>query len=237
MEKGKILIVDDEVEILKMIKLVLNKEGFQSVETCTTGEEAIKLMEGNRYDLILLDVMLPDMHGYEICSTIRKKSNAPIFFISARNSDLDKLTGFTHGGDDYITKPFNPLEVAARVKVQMKRYLASQGEKEEGEILDFGHFKLNTKSAELWVEDRLVPCSAQVYNLLLFFCKNSDRIFSKEQLYHQVWKDHVLMDDNTVMVHIRKIREKIEKNPSKPTFLQTVRGLGYKLVSGKSRTL
>ncbi|WP_201716372.1 response regulator transcription factor [Rossellomorea arthrocnemi] len=236
MDKGKILIVDDEVEILNMIKLVLQKEGFQSVETCTTGKEAIQLIEGNRYDLILLDVMLPDMYGYEICSTIRKKSNAPIFFISARNSDLDKLTGFTHGGDDYITKPFNPLEVAARVKVQMKRYLDSEGEKEE-EILDFGHFKLNTKSAELLVEDCPVPCSAQVYNLLLFFCKNSDRIFSKEQLYHQVWKEHVLMDDNTVMVHIRKIREKIEKNPSKPVFLQTVRGLGYKLVSGKSRTL
>jgi DNA-binding response OmpR family regulator len=236
MEKGKILIVDDEVEILNMIKLVLQKEGFQSIETCATGKEAIHLIESKRYDLIILDVMLPDMLGYEICSTIRKISNAPIFFISARNSDLDKLTGFTHGGDDYITKPFNPLEVAARVKVQINRYLASQGEKEEIGILDFGRFNLNTRSAELWVEGHHVPCSAQIYNLLLFFCKNPDRIFSKEQLYQQVWKDDLMMDDNTVMVHIRKIREKIETNPSKPSFLQTVRGLGYKLVSEKSKS-
>ncbi|TMU83457.1 response regulator transcription factor [Bacillus sp. BHET2] len=237
MESGKILIVDDEVEILNMIKLVLQKEGFLLVETCTTGKEAIKLIETNRYDLIILDVMLPDMYGYDISSTIRKNSNAPIFFISARNSDLDKLTGFTHGGDDYITKPFNPLEVAARVRVQIKRYLSTQGEKEEREIFDFGQFTLNTKSAELRVDDHIVPCSAQVYNLLLFFCNNPDRIFSKEQLYQQVWKDDLLMDDNTVMVHIRKIREKIEKNPSKPSFLLTIRGLGYKLVSGKRRLL
>jgi DNA-binding response OmpR family regulator len=234
MEKGKILIVDDEFEILNMIKLVLQKEGFQAVDTCTTGKEAIQLVESKRYDLIILDVMLPDMYGYEICSVIRKKSNAPIFFISARNSDLDKLTGFTHGGDDYITKPFNPLEVAARVKVQINRYLASQGDKDDSEILDYGRFKLDTRSAELWVKDQHVPCSAQIYNLLLFFCKNPDRIFAKEQLYHQVWKDDLMMDDNTVMVHIRKIREKIEENPSKPLFLKTVRGLGYKLVSEKS---
>jgi DNA-binding response OmpR family regulator len=123
------------------------------------------------------------------------------------------------------------------VKVQMKRYLSSQAGREEGEVLDFGQFKLDTRSAELWVDNHLVPCSAQVYNLLLFFCKNPDRIFTKEQLYHQVWKDDLLMDDNTVMVHIRKVREKIEKNPSKPSFLQTVRGLGYKLVSEKSKAL
>jgi DNA-binding response OmpR family regulator len=233
MENSKILIVDDEASILNMIKLVLQKEGFTCIETCATGKQALSFIESTNYDLIILDIMLPDMYGFEICSNIRKNSNAPIFFISARNSDLDKLTGFTHGGDDYITKPFNPLEVAARVKVQLKRYLSSKIEI-ENEIIDYNRFKINTKSAELWVEGEPVPCSAQVYNLLIFFCKNPNQVFTKEQLYKQVWGDFFMADENTVMVHIRKIREKIEQNPSKPRYLLTVRGLGYKLVKEMS---
>ncbi|USK36448.1 response regulator transcription factor (plasmid) [Bacillus sp. F19] len=233
MEKGRILIVDDEISILNMLRIVLQKERFTSIETCTTGREAIKLIESNVYDLIILDIMLPDMYGFDICSTIRKITNAPIFFISARNSDLDILTGFAHGGDDYITKPFNPLEVVARVKVQIKRYLSMNIEKQE-EIIDFKRFKLITKSAELVVEGKIVSCSAQIYKLLIFFCKNPNRIFSKEQLYFQVWGDDLFADENTIAVHIRKIREKIEENPSKPRYLLTVRGLGYKLVYEES---
>ncbi|BBW98456.1 response regulator transcription factor [Geobacillus icigianus] len=230
MENSRILIVDDEESILNMLKLVLNKEGFTSVHTCTNGTDALRLLEQKKFDLIILDIMLPDMSGLDICRAIRKICDAPLFFISAKSSDLDKLTGFAHGCDDYITKPFNPLEVVARVKAQLQRYLSKNNEK-QAEILDFGRFKLNLTSAELIVEDKPVPCSAQVYRLLAFFCKHPNQVFTKEQLYYQVWGDDQLTDDNTVMVHIRKIREKIEKDPSNPQYLKTVRGIGYKLVT------
>ncbi|MBM7583715.1 DNA-binding response OmpR family regulator [Bacillus pakistanensis] len=236
METARILIVDDEESILNMIKLVLRKEGFMSIDTCANGKDALHLLTQNQYHLIILDIMLPDMSGYHICQEIKRKSDAPIFFISAKSSDLDKLTGFAHGADDYITKPFNPLEVAARVKVQLKRYLNRQPIYQT-EILDYGRFQLNLTSAELIVDGKSVACSAQVYHLLSFFCKNPNQVFTKEQLYYQVWKDEMMMDDNTVMVHIRKIREKIEEHPSKPVFLKTIRGLGYKLVHNQEPAL
>ncbi|MEA3321365.1 MAG: response regulator transcription factor [Bacillota bacterium] len=229
MEHARILMVDDEQSIIDMMKLVLTKEGFQQVDTCSTGEMALHKLKHNAYDLILLDIMLPDMTGYEICQAIRKTTEAPIFFLSAKTSDLDKLTGFAHGGDDYITKPFNPLEVVARIKVQLNRYLKTTPSKEE-DVLKFGRFKLNLQSAELTVLGENVLLSGQLYHLLVFFCKNPNRIFTKEQLYYHVWGDHILVDENTVMVHIRKLREKIEENPSKPEYIKTVRGIGYKLV-------
>ncbi|WP_226681796.1 response regulator transcription factor [Sutcliffiella horikoshii] len=229
MEHARILMVDDEQSIIDMMKLVLIKEGFQQVDTCSTGEMALNKLKQQSYDLILLDIMLPDMTGYEICQAIRKTTEAPIFFLSAKTSDLDKLTGFAHGGDDYITKPFNPLEVVARIKVQLNRYLKSAPIKEE-DVLEFGRFKLNLQSAELTVLGESVVLSGQLYHLLVFFCKNPNRIFTKEQLYYHVWGDHILVDENTVMVHIRKLREKIEENPSKPEYIKTIRGIGYKLV-------
>ncbi|GGE64022.1 response regulator transcription factor [Priestia taiwanensis] len=231
MNKGKILIVDDEVAILNMVKLVLQKEGFSSVDSCTSGEEALTLIEQYTYDLIILDIMLPGMSGYELVPQIRATSNVPIFFLSAKTSDLDKLTGFAYGCDDYIPKPFNPLEVVARVKAQLSRYLATKGHIEQERVLDYGRFQLNLQSAELIVEGKSIPCTAQIYKLLAFFCQNCNRVFTKEQLYYQVWGDDLLYDENTVMVHIRKIREKIEENPSKPQYLLTLRGLGYKMVS------
>ena len=229
MEHARILMVDDEQSIIDMMKLVLTKEGFQHVDTCGTGEMALHKLKHHPYDLILLDIMLPDMTGYEICQAIRKTTDAPIFFLSAKTSDLDKLTGFAHGGDDYITKPFNPLEVVARIKVQLNRYLKNGPNKEE-DVLEYGRFKLNLQSAELTVLGESVVLSGQLYHLLVFFCKNPNRIFTKEQLYYHVWGDNILVDENTVMVHIRKLREKIEENPSKPEYIKTVRGIGYKLV-------
>lgn len=229
MEHASILMVDDEQSIIDMMKLVLTKEGFHHVDTCGTGEMALHKLKHHHYDLILLDIMLPDMTGYEICQAIRKTTDVPIFFLSAKTSDLDKLTGFAHGGDDYITKPFNPLEVVARIKVQLNRYLKSTPIKEE-DVLEFSRFKLNLQSAELTVLGESVVLSGQLYHLLVFFCKNPNRIFTKEQLYYHVWGDNILVDENTVMVHIRKLREKIEENPSKPEYIKTVRGIGYKLV-------
>ncbi|GGE83818.1 response regulator transcription factor [Priestia taiwanensis] len=231
MQKGRILIVDDEKSILDMLKLVLKNEGFISIETCTHGKDTLKLINSNTYDLIILDIMLPDISGYDILPQIRKVSNVPIFFISARSSDLDKLKGFAYGCDDYITKPFNPLEVVARIKVQLGRYLSTNKIQVQEELIDFGRFKVDLKSAELTVAGEVVACSGLIYSLLAFFCKNPNRVFTKEQLYYQVWGDDIQFDENTVMVHIRKLREKIEGNPSNPQYLKTVRGIGYKMVS------
>lgn len=230
MENAQILLVDDEQAILKMLTIILQKEGFKYIDTAVTGEEAIALCERKRYDLIILDVMLPKQSGFDICPFIRKTTNAPILFLTARTTDFDKLTGFAVGGDDYITKPFNPLEVVARAKAQLRRYLPSEHIVSVPKIYDYGRFVLDEHAGELRVEGQLIECPSQVFALLLFFCQNPNRLFSKTQLYEQVWGEQSISDDNTVMVHVHRIRERIEIKSSSPEYLITVRGLGYKLV-------
>ncbi|WP_018756203.1 response regulator transcription factor [Paenibacillus terrigena] len=232
MNHAKILLVDDEASILKLLKTVLNKEGFLNVDTASTGEEAIKACQRVTYDMVLLDVMLPGQSGFDICPWIRQTTDAPILFLTARTTDLDKLTGFALGADDYVTKPFNPLEVIARVKAQLRRYAKNGNREAERSIsfYDYGGFQLDAYAGELWVQGKQVDCPAQVFQLLQFFCQHPNGIFSKQQLYERVWGDHSINDDNTVMVHIHRIRERIEPNPAEPKYLMTVRGLGYKLV-------
>ncbi|MEK5240504.1 response regulator transcription factor [Paenibacillus sp. FSL L8-0470] len=230
MNQSKILIVDDESSILKLLKTVLNKEGFPLIDTATTGEQAILACQTTKYDLILLDVMLPKQNGFEICPWIRQTTDAPILFLTARIGDFDKLTGFAVGGDDYITKPFNPLEVIARVRAQLRRYLKTADVPNMNRIYTYRTFQVDEYAGELRVNDITVDCPAQVFQLLLFFCQNPNRVFSKRQLYEQVWGEQSLSDDNTVMVHIHRIRERIEPNSSEPVYLITARGLGYKLV-------
>lgn len=230
-----VLIVDDELSIVQMLKRVLEKEGFQHIHTAGTGEEALEACQRHAYDYIILDVMLPGASGFDICPLIRQWSDAPILFLTARSTDLDKLQGFALGADDYMTKPFNPLEVAARMKAQLKRYRLSKEQTGARHIYDFGRFQVNELAGELIVEGRTVPCPAQVFQLLLFFCKHPNRVFHKQELYERVWGQHGFHDDNTVMVHIYRIRERIEKNPAEPEHLITVRGMGYKLVRGERR--
>ncbi|WP_155591367.1 response regulator transcription factor [Lysinibacillus cavernae] len=230
-----ILLVDDEPAILDMLQMVLNKEGFRQIDRASTAQEALKACERKQYDMILLDVMLPDKSGFDICPFIRETTAAPILFITAKNSDLEKLTGFAMGGDDYITKPFNPLEVVARMKAQLRRVRLYEEEKtmhvsSNSYIYDFGRFQMNERAGELTVDGQIVSCPAQVYQLLLFFCKHPNQIFTKSQLYEAVWGDHSFGDDNTVAVHIGRIRERIEKDPKAPQYLLTIRGLGYKLI-------
>jgi len=240
---NNIVIVEDEPSIVKMLQLVLQKEGFQHVYTAGTCQEALDTIARFGADIVLLDVMLPDGSGFELCSKIRQLGNPHILFLTAKASDLDILTGFAMGGDDYITKPFNPLEIAARIKARLRRM-------EEVELLSvnstfpaslsavsaphqtyrYGRFQLNEAAGELLVDYQPVSCPAQVFQLLLYFCKNPGIVFSKGQLYEAVWGIDGLGDDNTVMVHIRRIRERIEYDPSMPAHLLTVRGLGYKLV-------
>lgn len=245
MDYVSLLLVDDEQAILHMLKTVLLKEQFLDIDTVTTGEEALEACSRKTYHCIVLDIMLPGKSGLEICPFLRQVTDAPILFLTAKTTDYDKLTGFAVGGDDYVVKPFNPLEVVARIKSLLNRYLPSKTKTmqlntyehvktsslhaAEG-IYDFGRFQVSELSGELRVEGQAVTCPALVFQLLLFFCKHPNRIFTKSELYERVWGSEAISDDNTVMVHIHRIRERIEADPSNPVFLVNVRGLGYKLI-------
>lgn len=233
MYNAKILLVDDEKAIVQLIEMVLRKEGFRHIYTAYNGREALEIVKRHIIDIILLDVMLPDQTGFDLGPQIRNVSDAHIIYLTARTSDLDVLTGFATGGDDYVTKPFNPLEIAARVKARLRRGVVTpipSRLEESRSRYEFGRFVLDEFSGMLLVQGQEVPCPAQAYQLLLFLCKHPGIVFSKAQLYEEVWGMDGLGDDNTVMVHIRKIRERIEKDPGNPEYLLTVRGLGYKLV-------
>ena len=232
MKNKKILLVDDEQAILQMLNMVLKKEKFTNIHTAETGAEALAIIKEEAPDFIVLDVMLPDTNGFDLCTKIREYTDAPILFLTARVADLDILTGFERGGDDYVTKPFNPLEIVARIKAHLKRnqQASSKSIVTNKKLHQFEGFTVDEDAGELIVNGKIVPCPAQVFLLLVYFCKNVNRVLSKEQLFAAVWGYDHMADDNTVMVHIRRIRERIETNPSKPIHLLTVRGLGYKLV-------
>jgi DNA-binding response OmpR family regulator len=229
---ARIVLIDDEKSIAQMIEMVLRKEGFRYIYSAGTGREALELIARHGADIVLLDVMLPDTTGFDLCPKIRELTQAHIIFLTAKTSDLDVLTGFATGGDDYVTKPFNPLEIAARIKARLRRNEAGPAARTEDQRKrhEFGRFVLDEFAGELIVEGKPVPCPAQVYQLLLFLCRQPNVVFSKSQLYEAVWGVDGMGDDNTVMVHVRKIRERIERDPGNPEYLVTVRGLGYKLV-------
>ncbi|BBI31849.1 response regulator transcription factor [Cohnella abietis] len=227
-----ILLVDDEQAIVKLLETVLHKEGFLNIDKVGTAEEALLACERRSYDIIVLDVTLPNMSGIEACPFIRRLTDAPILFLSARTTDFDKLTGFAVGGDDYVTKPFNPLEIVARIKSLLRRsskFISAVTPPANG-LIDFGRFQIHEASAELRVGGIPVACPTLVFQLLLFLSKNPNRIFTKSELYERVWGDNSISDDNTIMVHIHRIRERIEPDPARPEYLVNVRGLGYKLV-------
>lgn len=237
MKDVKILLVDDEQAILQMLEMVLRKEKFSNIYTATNGEAAVSIIKKYSPEFIVLDVMLPDTNGFELCTKIREYTDAHILFLTARVSDFDILTGFEKGGDDYVTKPFNPLEIVARIKAYFRRQKTNhfQSRTINKKIHHFQHFTVDEDAGELTVRGKGVSCPAQVFLLLVYFCKNVNRVLSKEQLFMAVWGYDHIVDDNTVMVHIRRIRERIEPNPSKPVHLITVRGLGYKLVKENVR--
>ncbi|WP_409346256.1 response regulator transcription factor [Paenibacillus sp. MBLB4367] len=235
MYNAKLLLIDDEASILQMLDLVLRKEGFRHIYMAGTAQEALRLLSKHGADIILLDVMLPDQTGFELGPKIRELSDAHLIYVTARASDLDVLTGFATGGDDYVTKPFNPLEIAARIKARLRRgaSILSPRAEDTRSRYDFGRFTVDEHAGELLVEGNPVACPAQAYQLLLYLCKHPNMVFSKSQLYEAVWGIDGVGDDNTVMVHVRKIRERIEPDPGEPKYLVTVRGLGYKLMKEK----
>lgn len=212
----KLLLIDDEQGLLDMLNYLLDKEGFKHVFFANTAGEALRLANETAFDLIVLDVMLPDMDGFELCRRLRRVTNVPILFLTARKMDMDKIMGLTIGGDDYITKPFNPLEVVARIKAQLRRQeIVKDNVAPASDVYDLGVFQLYKKQGRLVVRGRETGCPAKEFELLQFLCEHPSQIFSIQHLYKRIWGQESLGDESTVMVHIRRLRQKIEEDPQK----------------------
>lgn len=226
-QQKKILLVDDDCSILNLLEVVLRKEQFDKIYKAATGEEAVEKARQVQPDLILLDIMLPDMDGYEVCKKIRMDSMVPILFLSAKSDEVDKLVSYAMGGDDYITKPFSPKELAARIKAILKRqeYYAQVLSKEN--TYRFADFCLDFDRKQLQKNGAEVSLTAKEYAILEYLVFNRGITISKEKLVENVWDSSYEGFDNTVMVHIRHLREKIEAEPSHPVYLKTVKGRGY----------
>lgn len=230
----KILIVDDEQGLLDMLKITFQKERYANIDCATLASDAMECVKNKKYDIILLDVMLPDFSGFDLCTEIRKYTFSPIIFITACDGDFDKLRGLTIGGDDYITKPFNPLEVVARVNAVLRRqkhYKTLQKEKkQDAEYYDYGLFSINPTNATLIVNNEIMSCTAKEYELLLYFCKNPNRVFTLSQLYEAVWGTMSFGDEKTVTMHISKLRKKLCDDTKSPSIIVNMRGIGYKFI-------
>ncbi|WP_294187715.1 response regulator transcription factor [uncultured Clostridium sp.] len=235
MSKERILIVDDEKEIRDLIDIYLKGENYETLKA-ENGEEALKLLEENDVDLIILDIMMPKVNGIEACLKIREQREMPIIMLSAKSEDMDKILGLNTGADDYLTKPFNPLELVARVKSQLRRYkrfnrLTSQLEMENKQenILEIDELIVNLETHEIFKEGKEIKLTPTEFDILVLLGENRGKVFSIENIYNSVWKQDFMQSDNTVMVHIRKVREKIEEDPRNPKYIKTVWGVGYKI--------
>lgn len=226
MSHERVLIVDDEIELTCIVRDYLKREGFET-ETAYDGVSAVRVFEAFKPQLVILDVMLPDYDGMEVCRRIRASSNIPIIMLSAKNSDIDKILGLGLGADDYISKPFSPGELVARVKAHLRRYVNLFFD-EPAKQLKFGMLEIDDKAYTVSVNNKKVDLAAKEFELLSFLAHHPLQVFTREQLFNQVWGFDEYGDINTVTVHIRKIREKIEQNPSQPIFIKTVWGVGYK---------
>ncbi|MDG5788442.1 response regulator transcription factor [Evansella sp. AB-P1] len=226
-----ILIVEDEKEIGELVRDYLNVNDFHVV-LAKDGEEALSIFKQENPILIVLDIMLPKLDGIEVCRTIRKVSNVPIIMMSAKKSETDKIIGLGIGADDYIAKPFSPGELVARIKAQLRRYKEFSGFP-KNKILKFGPLLIDEDGYSVSVGEKKVDLSAKEFEILHFMASNKGQVFSKEQLFSKIWGYDSYGDISTVTVYIRKIREKIEENPSRPAFILTVWGIGYKFDGSK----
>lgn len=229
-DQAKILIVDDEVGILKLLEITLKKEHFTQIVTATTKAEALAYIAKTTFDIILLDVMLPDGDGFSLCSAIRQQSTAPILFISARTSDFDKLTGLSMGGDDYITKPFNPLEVVARIRAILRRQREYGQKSQTRLVFEYATFSFHPEEALLMVQGEPVHATAKELELLRFFCEHPNYVFTTDQIYERVWGGDMYGEEKTVTIHIAKLRKKLGDDTRNPKMLVNLRGIGYKFI-------
>ena len=222
----KVLVVDDEKLIVKGIRFSLEQDGMD-VDCAYDGEEALKLIRENKYNIILLDVMLPKLDGFQVCQQVREFSDVPIVMLTAKGEDMDKILGLEYGADDYITKPFNILEVKARIKAIMRRTERQTEERPEGRQIVIGDMKIDCEGRRVVIGEREVNLTAKEFDLLELLAMNQDKVYSRENLLNIVWGYEYPGDARTVDVHIRRLREKIEKNPSDPKYVHTKWGVGY----------
>ncbi|HWI66222.1 MAG TPA: response regulator transcription factor [Symbiobacteriaceae bacterium] len=217
-----VLVADDEAELVEILRDYLEAEGF-SVLTAADGDEALARVSAQPVDCVILDVMMPGKTGFEVCRAIRAASDVPILFLSARRDDADKIRGLGLGGDDYVTKPFSPPEVVARVKAHLRRYRPAP--RNDASDLQFGDLRIDTRGYRVWVGEREVTLAAKELELLIFMARHPGQVFSRDQLYDRVWGDYG--DPRTVTVHINRLREKLDME-----VIQTVRGIGYRFEGG-----
>lgn len=230
----KILVAEDDTDIQEVLRLYLVNSGFEVV-SAYDGSEAYELMLSEKPDLALLDIMMPVINGYELTKKIREVSNIPIIILSAMNADSDKILGLDIGADDYITKPFNPLEVIARIQSNLRRKykLDSSAAEENGDMLTVGELKLDTKKFILYKNGEEIMLTPTEFKILSLFMEKPGMVFTKAQIYQRINGDFYETDDNTMMVHISKLRDKLGDNSKSPTYIKTVRGLGYKIEKKK----
>ena len=225
-----VLVCDDDREIVEAIEIYLSQEGYKVLKAYD-GEEALKVLDREKVDLLIIDVMMPKLDGISATLKIREKKNMPIIILSAKSEDADKILGLNVGADDYMTKPFNPLELTARVKSQLRRYtqLGSTIDKSNQAVYAVGGLSIDDEQKEVTVDGEPVRLTPIEYNILLLLVKNQGKVFSIDQIYESIWNEDAIGVDNTVAVHIRHIREKIEINPKEPRYLKVVWGVGYKI--------
>lgn len=222
----KVLVVDDEKLIVKGIRFSLEQEGME-VDCAYDGEEAYNMAKEKEYDMILLDVMLPKMDGFEVCQAIREFSDMPIIMLTAKGDDMDKILGLDYGADDYITKPFNILEVKARIKAIMRRTNGATKKETQSAVIEKGDLRLDCDSRRLFILDKEINLTGREFELLELLVKNENKVYSREKLLEIVWGKDYPGDVRTVDVHVRRLREKVENNPSEPKYVHTKWGVGY----------
>ena len=223
---ARVLVVDDEKLIVKGIKFSLEQDGME-VDTCFDGESALEKLKEKEYDMVLLDLMLPGMDGLEVCQDIREFSDVPIIIITAKSEDMDKIMGLEYGADDYITKPFNILEVKARMKAILRRNNKSGSKPVQTNIINAADMKLDCISRSLYIAGREINLTSREFDILELLVKNPGKVYSRDNLLKKVWGEEYPGDARTVDVHVRRLREKIESNPSEPKYVHTRWGVGY----------
>ena len=224
----KILVCDDEKDIVSALRIYLTAEGYEVFEAFN-GKEAIEVLQKQEIHLVLMDIMMPVLDGISAMVEIRKTSNVPVILLTAKSEDMDKVLGLNVGADDYITKPFNPVELQARVKSQLRRYMLLGGGNVKKDVLSIGGIELNDKTKEVTLDGEAVSLTRTEFDILKLLMEHPGQVFSPNQIYERVWQDNPYGTENTVAVHIRHLREKIEYNPAEPRFLKMVWGRGYKM--------